>query len=88
MSHNRIVFLELTFNSSITPNIGSAASLKTLIYIFFSTIAVTDLIIDILMFYYLHKSRTIILVPSATVLLHLMQLVLISGLATRLGYPL
>ncbi|KAK0187525.1 hypothetical protein F5146DRAFT_712887 [Armillaria mellea] len=73
----------VVYDTSITPNIASAASLNTSIYIFFSTIAFTDLIIAIPMFYYLHKSRTIILVPfTATVLTRLMRLVLMSGLAT------
>ncbi|KAK0471872.1 hypothetical protein IW261DRAFT_1571563 [Armillaria novae-zelandiae] len=73
----------VVYDISITPNIASSSSLKTPIYVFFSTIATTDLIIAIPMFYYLHKSRTIILVPStATVLLRLMRLVLMSGLAT------
>ncbi|KAK0435768.1 hypothetical protein EV421DRAFT_1908459 [Armillaria borealis] len=70
--------------SSIAQNIASAASLKTSIYIYFSTIAITGLLIAIPMFYYLHKSRTIILrrASTATVLLRLMRLVLMSGLAT------
>ncbi|SJL15324.1 uncharacterized protein ARMOST_18817 [Armillaria ostoyae] len=73
----------VVYDTSIAQNIASAASLKTSIYIFFSTIAITDLLIAIPMCYYLHKSRTIILVPStATVLLRLMRLVLMSGLAT------
>ncbi|PBK81080.1 hypothetical protein ARMGADRAFT_1171554 [Armillaria gallica] len=73
----------VVYDTSVTPNIASASSLKTSVYVFFSTIAVTDLIIALPMFYYLHKSRTIILVPStATVLLRLMRLVLMSGLAT------
>ncbi|SJL15334.1 uncharacterized protein ARMOST_18827 [Armillaria ostoyae] len=75
--------LEITLDSYIALSIASASSLKTPIYIFFSTIAIMDTIIAIPMFYYLHKSRAIILVPStATVLLHLMRLVLMSGLAT------
>ncbi|PBK81076.1 hypothetical protein ARMGADRAFT_1171551 [Armillaria gallica] len=73
----------LAYDTYITSGVASASSLKTPIYIFFSTIAVTDTIIAATMFYYLHKSRAIILVPStATVLLRLMRLVLMSGLAT------
>ncbi|PBK59120.1 hypothetical protein ARMSODRAFT_1009864 [Armillaria solidipes] len=73
----------LVYDSYTTPNLASASSMKTSVHVFFSTIAVADLIIAIPMFYYLHKSRAIILVPStATVLLCLMRLVVMSGLAT------
>jgi hypothetical protein len=73
----------VVYDAHITPNLTSASSTKTSIYIFFSTTAVTDLIIALPMFYYLHKSRAAIHVPStATVLLRLMRLVLMSGLAT------
>ncbi|PBK59132.1 hypothetical protein ARMSODRAFT_1027704 [Armillaria solidipes] len=73
----------VVYDTYISPNIASSSSFKTSLYMFFSTIIVTDLIIAIPMFYYLHKSRAIILVPStAIVLLHLMRLVLMSGLAT------
>ncbi|KAK0187523.1 hypothetical protein F5146DRAFT_1059102 [Armillaria mellea] len=73
----------LVYDTYIARSVASASSLKMPIYIFFSTIAITDAIIAIPMSYYLHKSRAIILVPStATVLLRLMRLVLMSGLAT------
>ncbi|KAK0187506.1 hypothetical protein F5146DRAFT_1059011, partial [Armillaria mellea] len=78
-----VVLASLGDNIYITPSFPSASGLRTPIYIFFSTMAVTDAIIAIPMSYYLHKSRAIILVPStSTVLLRLMRLVLMSGLAT------
>ncbi|PBK94377.1 hypothetical protein ARMGADRAFT_1079062 [Armillaria gallica] len=73
----------VVYHTYIASNIASDSSLKIWNHNFFSTIAVTDLIIAIPMFYYLHKSRTIILAPStAIVLLRLLRLVLMSGLAT------
>ncbi|KAK0482884.1 hypothetical protein EDD18DRAFT_1112519 [Armillaria luteobubalina] len=81
-------------------SLAVVASLGTVIYVVYDTYVnlrgyhteyricfqFENLTIAIPMFYYLHKSRTIIVVPStATVLLRLMRLVLMSGLATRLN---
>ncbi|KAK0221302.1 hypothetical protein IW262DRAFT_1459473 [Armillaria fumosa] len=52
------------YDTYISPNMASTSNFKTPICIFFSTIVITDLIIAIPMFYYLHKSRAIIRVPS------------------------
>ncbi|PBK85022.1 hypothetical protein ARMGADRAFT_1169772 [Armillaria gallica] len=74
----------VVYNIHITPNLASASNMKLSICIFFSTVAIADLIIALPMTYYLHKSRGhIIFSSAASVLLRLMRLVLISGLATR-----
>lgn len=65
------------------PNIASVSVTKRSVYVYCSTIAVTDFIIALPMCYYLHKSREVTKFTStAELLLRLMRLILVSGLAT------
>ncbi|KAK0187592.1 hypothetical protein F5146DRAFT_1123326 [Armillaria mellea] len=65
------------------PNLASISVIKRSVYVYCSTIAVTDFIIALPMCYYLHKSREATKFTStAELLLRLMRLILVSGLAT------
>ncbi|KAK0187531.1 hypothetical protein F5146DRAFT_713275 [Armillaria mellea] len=66
-----------------TLNFSHISGVKTPIYIFFSTVAASDFVIALMMCYYLHKSRaTTNFSTTASLLLGLMRLVVVSGLAT------
>ncbi|KAK0187534.1 hypothetical protein F5146DRAFT_1140948 [Armillaria mellea] len=66
------------------PNVVSISSINMSIYTFYSIIIMADIIIAAMMCYYLHKSRAAMQFSStADLLLILMQLVLVSGIATR-----
>ncbi|PBK84131.1 hypothetical protein ARMGADRAFT_1170092 [Armillaria gallica] len=61
----------------------SASIVSPAIYTFYSVVITADLIIALMMCYYLHKSRAAMRLPSmADLLLGLIRLVVISGLAT------
>ncbi|PBK63008.1 hypothetical protein ARMSODRAFT_1024306 [Armillaria solidipes] len=65
------------------PNLVSISAINMSIYTFYSIIITADIIIAVMMCYYLHKSRTAMHFSStADLLLVLMQLVLVSGIAT------
>ncbi|PBK81108.1 hypothetical protein ARMGADRAFT_816148 [Armillaria gallica] len=65
------------------PNLVSISSISVTIYTFYSIIITADIIIAVMMCYYLHKSRAAMHFSSAAnLLLVLMQLVLVSGIAT------
>ncbi|KAK0457533.1 uncharacterized protein EV420DRAFT_1643863 [Desarmillaria tabescens] len=66
------------------PSFFSISAMKTSIYTAFVTLATTDFVIAFMMCYYLHKSRAATnFSTTASLLLNLMRLVLVSGLATR-----
>ncbi|SJL15358.1 uncharacterized protein ARMOST_18851 [Armillaria ostoyae] len=66
------------------PNLVSISSINMSIYTFYSIIITADIIIAVMMCYYLHKSRAAMRFSfTADLLLVLMQLVLVSGIATR-----
>ncbi|KAK0437089.1 uncharacterized protein EV420DRAFT_1652217 [Desarmillaria tabescens] len=66
------------------PNLVSISTINMSIYTFYSIIITADIIIAVMMCYYLHKSRAAMHFSSmADLLLILMQLVLVSGVATR-----
>ncbi|KAK0243652.1 hypothetical protein EDD85DRAFT_784203 [Armillaria nabsnona] len=68
----------------LDPMTLSISSINMSIYTFYSIIITADLIIALMMCYYLHKSRAAMHFSStADLLLGLMQLVLVSGIATR-----
>ncbi|PBK63014.1 hypothetical protein ARMSODRAFT_1007931 [Armillaria solidipes] len=70
-------------NLSITRNFSDIAAIKTSIYTIFATIAVTDFVIALMVCYYLHKSRAATKFSStASLLLNLMRIIVVSGLAT------
>ncbi|KAK0221334.1 hypothetical protein IW262DRAFT_1372931 [Armillaria fumosa] len=65
------------------PNLASISAINMSIYVFYSIIITADIIIAVMMCYYLHKSRAAMHFSStADLLLVLMQLVLVSGIAT------
>ncbi|KAK0504512.1 hypothetical protein EDD18DRAFT_1413284 [Armillaria luteobubalina] len=67
----------------VTPNLASVSMINRSIYTFYSMIITADLIIALMMCYYLRKSRSAIHFSStADLLLGLMRIVLVSGLAT------
>lgn len=73
----------VTYDIYITPNLADISIVKKSIYTFFSTIAITDFIVALMMCYYLHKSRGDTMFSStAAVILRLTRLILVSGLAT------
>ncbi|KAK0445944.1 hypothetical protein EV421DRAFT_1902295 [Armillaria borealis] len=73
----------VTYDIYIASNLAAISIAKRSIYTFFSTIAITDFIIALMMFYYLHKSRRDTMFSStAAVILRLTRLILVSGLAT------
>ncbi|PBK81115.1 hypothetical protein ARMGADRAFT_1091659 [Armillaria gallica] len=74
----------VTYDISITRNFSNIAPIKTSIYTIFATIAATDFVIALMMCYYLHKSRVATKFSStASLLLNLMRIIIVSGLATR-----
>ncbi|KAK0445942.1 hypothetical protein EV421DRAFT_1902293 [Armillaria borealis] len=67
----------------VTLNFSHISGVKTPIYTFFSTVAASDFVIALMMCYYLHKSRAATnFSTTASLLLGLMRLVVVSGLAT------
>ncbi|PBK62992.1 hypothetical protein ARMSODRAFT_1088795 [Armillaria solidipes] len=73
----------IIYDIYIASNLAAISIAKRSIYTFFSTIAITDFIIALMMFYYLHKSRRDTMFSStAAVILRLTRLILVSGLAT------
>ncbi|KAK0221340.1 hypothetical protein IW262DRAFT_892720 [Armillaria fumosa] len=67
----------------MTSNFGDISGAKTAIYIVFSMFSMTDIVIALMMNYYLQKSRAATIVSTtASRLLGLMRIVLMSGLAT------
>ncbi|KAK0482891.1 hypothetical protein EDD18DRAFT_1200926 [Armillaria luteobubalina] len=67
----------------VTLNFSHISGVKTPIYTFFCTVAASDFVIALMMCYYLHKSRAATNFPTtASLLLGLMRLVVVSGLAT------
>ncbi|KAK0243658.1 hypothetical protein EDD85DRAFT_168379 [Armillaria nabsnona] len=73
----------VTYDISITRNFSDIAPIKTSIYTIFATIAATDFVIALMMCYYLHKSRaTMKFSSTASLLLNLMRIIIVSGLAT------
>ncbi|KAK0474410.1 hypothetical protein IW261DRAFT_1498858 [Armillaria novae-zelandiae] len=67
----------------MTSNFSVIATIKASIYTVFTTVAVTDFVIALMMCYYLHKSRAATNFSStASLLLNLMRLIVVSGLAT------
>ncbi|PBK63016.1 hypothetical protein ARMSODRAFT_1088806 [Armillaria solidipes] len=71
------------YDSCMTKNFSSISAIKTSIYTVFVTNAVTDCTISFMMCYYLHKSRAVArFSTTASLLLDLMRLILVSGLAT------
>ncbi|PBK84994.1 hypothetical protein ARMGADRAFT_1087904 [Armillaria gallica] len=76
----------LSYDLYVPPNLASIFIINRSIYPFFSIIIVADLTIAFMMCYYLYKSRAAIHFSSmAGILLGLMQLVLVSGLATSVS---
>ncbi|KAK0243630.1 hypothetical protein EDD85DRAFT_976359 [Armillaria nabsnona] len=76
----------LSYDLYVPPNLASIFIINRSIYPFFSIIIVTDLTIAFMMCYYLYKSRAAMHFSSmAGILLGLMQLVLVSGLATSVS---
>ncbi|KAK0445925.1 hypothetical protein EV421DRAFT_300722 [Armillaria borealis] len=65
-------------------NFSSISAIKTSIYTVFVTNTVTDCTISFMMCYYLHRSRAVVarFSTTASLLLDLMRLILVSGLAT------
>ncbi|KAK0221331.1 hypothetical protein IW262DRAFT_1459532 [Armillaria fumosa] len=73
----------VTYEIYMTANFEAIHIAKRSLYTFFSTIVVTDLIIALMMCYYLHKSRGDTAFSStAAIILKLTRLILVSGLAT------
>ncbi|PBK59114.1 hypothetical protein ARMSODRAFT_1027689 [Armillaria solidipes] len=73
----------LSYDLYVPPNLASIFIINRSIYTFFSIIIMADITIAFMMCYYLYKSRAAMHFSSmAGLLLGLMQLVLISGLAT------
>ncbi|PBK84127.1 hypothetical protein ARMGADRAFT_1088593 [Armillaria gallica] len=74
----------LSYDIYITPNLASVSIINVSIYTLYSMVVTEDLIISLMMCYYLHKSRAAMCFSSmAGLLLGLIQLVVIrSGLAT------
>ncbi|PBK81113.1 hypothetical protein ARMGADRAFT_1171568 [Armillaria gallica] len=73
----------MSYETYIPQNLVSISTIGISIYIFYSVAITTDVIIALMMCYYLHESRAIIHLPfTARKLLGLMRLALISGLAT------
>ncbi|SJL15362.1 uncharacterized protein ARMOST_18855 [Armillaria ostoyae] len=73
----------MSYETYMQPNLVSISKIDISIYIFYSVAITTDFIIALMMCYYLRESRAVILLPlTASKLLGLMRLVLISGLAT------
>ncbi|KAK0445930.1 hypothetical protein EV421DRAFT_300916 [Armillaria borealis] len=67
----------------ITQNFTVIAAIKASVYTVFATVAATDFVIALMMCYYLHKCRAATDFSStASFLLNLMRLVVVSGLAT------
>ncbi|KAK0482894.1 hypothetical protein EDD18DRAFT_1200978 [Armillaria luteobubalina] len=77
--------LVMSYETCIPQNLVTVSTIRISIYIFYSVAITTDLIIALMMCYYLHESRAVIHLPStAHKLLGLMQLALVSGLATSI----
>ncbi|SJL15364.1 uncharacterized protein ARMOST_18857 [Armillaria ostoyae] len=73
----------VTYNIFITQNFTVIAAIKEAVYTVFATVAATDFVIALMMCYYLHKCRAATDFSStASFLLNLMRLVVVSGLAT------
>ncbi|SJL15377.1 uncharacterized protein ARMOST_18872 [Armillaria ostoyae] len=73
----------MAYEIYMTSNFWDISGAKMAIYIVFSTFSATDLVIALMMYYYLQKSRAATSVSStASRLLSLMRIVLMSGLAT------
>ncbi|KAK0435777.1 hypothetical protein EV421DRAFT_1908465 [Armillaria borealis] len=73
----------VVYDISIVPSLIAASTIKTAIYTFSSTVAAADVIIALVMSYYLRKGRASTGFSStASLILGLMQLVIASGLAT------
>ncbi|PBK81098.1 hypothetical protein ARMGADRAFT_1020526 [Armillaria gallica] len=68
----------------VTPSLASVSIINRSIYTFYSMIITADLIIALMMCYYLRKSRSALFNSTSTadLLLGLMRLVLVSGIAT------
>ncbi|KAK0187539.1 hypothetical protein F5146DRAFT_1140956 [Armillaria mellea] len=67
----------------MTRNFSVVTAIKASIYTVFATVAATDFVIALMMCYYLHKSRAVTKFSStASLLLNLMRLIIVSGLAT------
>ncbi|PBK81056.1 hypothetical protein ARMGADRAFT_1091603 [Armillaria gallica] len=76
----------LSYDLYVPPNLASIFIINRSIYAFFSVIIMADLTIAFMMCYYLYKSRAAMHFSSmAGLLLGLMQLVLVSGLATSVS---
>ncbi|PBK85021.1 hypothetical protein ARMGADRAFT_1169771 [Armillaria gallica] len=75
--------IHLSYEIYVMRNLVSISMVNASIYTFYSIIITADLIIALMMCYYLHKSRKGMHFSSmADLLLGLMRLVLVSGLAT------
>ncbi|KAK0187530.1 hypothetical protein F5146DRAFT_713046 [Armillaria mellea] len=73
----------VTYEIYMTPNFAAIYTVKKSLYTFFSTIVVTDLIIALMMCYYLRKSGgDTVFSSTAAIILKLIRLILVSGLAT------
>ncbi|KAK0445932.1 hypothetical protein EV421DRAFT_1795752 [Armillaria borealis] len=73
----------MSYETYMQPNLVSISKIDISIYIFYSVAITTDFIIALMMCYYLRESRAVILLPlTASKLLGLIRLILISGLAT------
>ncbi|KAK0457590.1 uncharacterized protein EV420DRAFT_1643926 [Desarmillaria tabescens] len=67
----------------VTPNLASVSIITASIYTFYSMIITADVIIALMMTYYLHKSRAAMhFASTADLLLGLMRMVLATGIAT------
>ncbi|KAK0221339.1 hypothetical protein IW262DRAFT_1493179 [Armillaria fumosa] len=74
--------LFLIYEIYITPNFSAISDIKTAIYIFFAMATAADFAIAPIMWYYLHKIRVATdFSTTASLLLGLMRLVVVSGLA-------
>ncbi|KAK0445923.1 hypothetical protein EV421DRAFT_300491 [Armillaria borealis] len=74
--------LFIIYGIYITPNFSAISDIKTAIYIFFAMATAADFAIAPMMWYYLHKIKVATdFSTTASLLLGLMQLVVVSGLA-------
>ncbi|KAK0445921.1 hypothetical protein EV421DRAFT_2034384 [Armillaria borealis] len=74
----------LSYDTYSTANLVRVSIISSAVYTFYSMVITADLIIALMMCYYLHKSRAAMCFSSmADLLLGLIRLVVISGLATR-----
>ncbi|PBK65142.1 hypothetical protein ARMSODRAFT_444775 [Armillaria solidipes] len=77
------VAIVATYGFSTTPNFSDISNIKIYIHAVFSMVSATDILVALMMCYYLHKSRTAMNFPNmASRLLNLMRLIIVSGLAT------